>query len=353
MKTKDRSVTDQRAALYATPARRPLEQLARFEAALTSALEQHLAAPRTHAGHFLYKADGRTPLFYLEGLARCGKAVGPKRGMWNAWLPRFKEIEDRIGVYDYWYDLEQRGTAWKLQKPLLGYFGERKAQALGAMEYALHRSGWWLEQDGTPTASGPILDALRESIGELHWPKPKAERKLIATFLRDEVAETIAKLDDGTINLDKVELGIHELRRQLRWVPIYGLAMRGKIVLDERSHDGPLSHYVTPEMLAHPFNQLPEHPDEPNPVRLHTGAFLAVSLLITEIGKLKDRALWTQEIERSSQIVGINPAHGLKRLGAETITHAKVVERVSELVQKVIVGDEVLIRLAEHLDAQI
>jgi hypothetical protein len=336
----------------APAARRALAQVDRFAAALDDAVAQHAAEPRTRTGHFLYKADGRTPMFYLQGMARVSQATGPDRQLWRTWLPRFKEVEDRIGAYDYWFDLQHRGHAWKLPKPMLAYFGERAEQAMGALEYALQRAGWWVEHEGAPTGPGPMLAELRTALTALGGRKPKKERKQIAAFLRDEVTEIIDKLADGRIDLDEVELGIHELRRHLRWLPIYGLALGGKIVLDPATHDGPLAHYLTPDRLNNRFNQLPGHDDEPEPVQLDTGAFLAVSLLIAEIGKLKDRALFTQEIERSSRLLGLDADKTATLLGEERIAHGEVVAGVRELVRQVIDGDAVLQRLADHLAAQ-
>lgn len=334
------------------PSRRHLVQLARFSDAVASAVGQHRADPRVAAGHFLYKADGRTPMFYLESLARIGRHIGPSRKLWESWLPRFKEIEDLIGAYDYWVDIGARSASWHAPAPLLAYFTERAQQALGAMEYALGRSGFWAVEGGAPTGAGSAVAVLRAALAELDWDKPKRERKAIAAFLRDEVREITDKLGDGTIDLENVELGIHELRRRLRWLPICGLALAGKVVLDETVDHGALAKYVTPESLANPFNQLPGHPDEAEPVRYHQSAFLAVSFLISEIGKLKDRALWTEELERSSRVVGVDPAWAQEGLAATRIMHPEVVAAVRTLAQQTLTEDRALEVLAEHLDAQ-
>ena len=79
---------------------------------MAAALEQHGQQPRTPAGHLLYKADGRTPMFYAQGLARIGKAIGPQRRFWEHWQPRFTEVEDRIGGYDYWHDIADSSAGW-------------------------------------------------------------------------------------------------------------------------------------------------------------------------------------------------------------------------------------------------
>ena len=340
------------ASLPKNPTRRHLAQLARFEAAVRAAVEQHRTTPRTAAGHALYKADGRTPMFYLQGLARIGRHTGPGRKTWDAWLPRFKEVEDRLGAYDYWVDLGARAVGWGAPAPLLGYFGDRAQQALGALEYALGKSAFWAVEAGEAAGPGPACDDLRAALADLDWDKPKRERKEIAAFLRDEVHEITEGLADGSIDLDNVEHGIHELRRKLRWLPIYGLAEAGKIVLDERAAPGALARYATPERLANPFNQLPEHADEPEPVRYHQAAFLAVSHLIAEIGKLKDRALWSEELERSSRVCGLDPEPVLAGLGATRIAHPDVVAAVRALAAEVIDGERALATLAGHLDAQ-
>jgi hypothetical protein len=316
-------------------------------------VDQHRADPRTQAGQFLYQTEGRTALFYLQGLARIGRVTGPERGLWRAWLPRFKEIEDRLGVYDYWFDLDRRARAWKLPAPIRSYIAARTAHQLGALEYALQRAGWWEERAREPIAISTAVADARRTIGQIVGDKPKSERKKLAAFLRDDVLETMARLEDGRINLEEPELGIHELRRRLRWLPIYGLAMDGKIVLDEATVEGPLSRYVTPELLAHPYNRLPAHAEEAAPVKLHTGAFLAVSMLIAEIGTIKDRALWTIEIERASALFGIEPEKALRSIGSARMSPTEAATAVRDLVQRVIVDDGVLRQLADHLNQQI
>ena len=106
-------------------------------------------------------------------------------------------------------------------------------------------------------------------------------------------------------------------------------------------------------MLANRFNPLPESPHEPEPVSLHTGAFLAVSKLISEIGKLKDRALWTEEMVRSSEVVGTDPKKALVGMGEIRLGHAQVISAVRKLVDRVIVKDGALTIPTEHLDAPI
>jgi hypothetical protein len=340
------------AAFPRNPSRRHLAQLARFDAALATALAAHAETPRTPAGHALYKADGRTPMFYLQGLARIGRHIGPSRKLWEAWLPRWKEIEDRLGAYDYWVDLGARAAGWGAPPALSAYLGERAQQALGAMEYALARGGFWEAEGGEPKGPGPAAAEARGDLEGLDWDKPKKERKALAAFLRDEVLEIVEGLEDGSIDLDNLEHGIHELRRKLRWLPIYGLATAGKIVLDPEVDHGALARYMTPDRLENRFNQLPGHADEPEPVRYHQSAFLAVSHLIAEIGKLKDRALWTEELERSSRVAGVESSVVLEGLGSLRIAHPEVVAATRALAKDVIEGERALAVLAEHLDDQ-
>ena len=89
-----------------------------------------------------------------------------------------------------------------------------------------------MEQEGSAVKQGETIATLRSASADLDRSGPRRERKEMAAFLRDEVTEILKRLEGGRIDLGKVEEGIHELRRKLRWIPTYGLAAGGKIILD-------------------------------------------------------------------------------------------------------------------------
>jgi hypothetical protein len=85
---------------------------------------------------------------------------------------------------------------------------------------------------------------------------------------------------------------VHELRRKLRWLSIYPQALQGVIKLYEtKSTANELKKYLTDEIVSSPFNQLPESKNIKNHLFLEKNHFLALSWMIFELGKLKDKGL--------------------------------------------------------------
>ncbi|MBL9203763.1 MAG: hypothetical protein JNN01_01660 [Opitutaceae bacterium] len=334
------------------PAQRYVRQLARFEQAVQRALVAHRAQPALPVGDHLYRSDGRTPLFYLQGLARLTRAMGPGKKRIEPWLGEFKEIEDRLGAYDYWVVLEHNALDWGVDPAVSAYLAGRRLQALGALEYALGRFGWLTYHEGAPAGLGPMPERLREYLSEAEWLSPKRERRRLAEFLHQEAEEIQDDLNSGRLQLSEVEAGVHELRRKLRWIPIYGHALGGKVVLDTAGADGALAHYVTPDQLKSRFNRLPRNAAETKPLKLHRGAFLAIGRLIAEIGVLKDRALWTEELTRICRVVKADANATLQRMGPTAITPVQLVAQVSQLVDRILLQDGALRVLANHLKDQ-
>lgn len=334
------------------PAQRYLRQLARFEQAAQRALAAHRAQPALPIGDHLYRADGRTPMFYLQGLARLTRAMGPAKKCFEPWLGEFKEVEDRLGAYDFWVVLERNALDWGVDTAVSTHIAGRRLQALGALEYALGRFGWLTYHEGAPEGIGPMPERLREDVTEAEWLSPKRERRRLAEFLHHEAEEIQDDLTSGRLKLSEVEAGVHELRRKLRWIPIYGHALGGKVVLDTAGADDALAHYVTPDQLKSRFNRLPRNAAETKPLKLHRGAFLAIGRLIAEIGMLKDRALWTEELTRICRLLKADTDATLQRMGPAAIGHKQFMAEVSQIVDRILIQEGALRIMAEHLREQ-
>ncbi len=85
---------------------------------------------------------------------------------------------------------------------------------------------------------------------------------------------------------------VHELRRKLRWLSIYPQALRGTVHLTEAlPADENVSKYLVPEIIQSPFNIMPAPGDKTTFLLLDKNNFLALSWMIAESGKLKDKGL--------------------------------------------------------------
>ena len=101
------------------------------------------------------------------------------------------------------------------------------------------------------------------------------------TLIKELVRETKG-------NFTKMEEEIHELRRKMRWLSIYGVSLQGVIKLEtnhkKESWD---KKYLTKNIIELPFNKLPVH-NFPAHIFYNRNHFYALSWLIFELGQIKD-----------------------------------------------------------------
>ena len=84
------------------------------------------------------------------------------------------------------------------------------------------------------------------------------------------------------------------MRRKLRWLSIYPQALQGCIQLTETdAKDKNLEKYLTPEIVNSPFNKMPAVGKNKYLLMFEKDYFLALSWIISQLGKLKDEGLRT------------------------------------------------------------
>ena len=334
------------------PAQRYATQIGRFERSARRAFTENRKSGNP-VGAALLSADGRTPMFFLQGLARINSEVGPSRTTFTHWLQRFKEMEDLLGGYDFWAELGRRAIEWEIPEQLVKAIEARRLRALGELEYGLHRADWIrLRGEEAPSLGKARIDFLGQIDG-LDWLSPKRERRRLAAFIANNARKTEARLKTGRLSLHELEAGVHELRRRLRWIPIYAHAMGGKLAWQEGADgEGRFASYLTPDALLNRFNVLPENPREEHPVLLHRGAGIAIAHVIGRIGVLKDRAQWTEACLQIAKQLGVTEREVLRKMGPVAITHPELVREVKRVVQKVVFQDQALDVFASHLEEQ-
>ncbi len=157
----------------------------------------------------------------------------------------------------------------------------------------------------------------------------------------------------GEINLDHLEEGIHEVRRRMRWFPIYRISLLGRIQFSKVKEGKPLSNYVTKQELENPFNKQVDCPEGITPITIHTGAYMAMSVLIRDIGELKDNALLTELMEHTYKTLGLPMSEIEAAVGPNYLSIEEVVKKSKEIILKYVVEEKILSYLADHFDKQI
>jgi hypothetical protein len=231
-------------------------------------------------GKYFYRNKARDVLFRLEALCRLYREIHDKK-LFDAWYKKFKALEDVLGVMDYHESLYLEFTNYRelkkqAEKIYLGKF-EEESQYLTEI---LREEGW---------LAGTALNEFREIVNHAEW-KPEAEDALAyGLVMCSELDKVVNRYSEGELSPFKLEEGVHEFRRRIRWVSIYASASNGLVQL--RKNDtlqSSLKTYCTPQVIASPFNTMPKQKGLRYSIVIQAPAFYALSWMINELGTLKD-----------------------------------------------------------------
>jgi hypothetical protein len=145
------------------------------------------------------------------------------------------------------------------------------------------RVHWLPQPDGTIA----ILRVISDTLAALDFESYAKDRRSLIREIRDWL-EKVAKtpLD---IYVLQGNSGLHELRRQLRWLPIIAVSLDGLVVTsDKRNPSRKYRALLTSEVASSPYARLPEPIREDKPIKISRSLFLAAIDMISQLGELKD-----------------------------------------------------------------
>jgi hypothetical protein len=275
--------------------------LGRFEFYLIQLDDLLLKASRTdNPALFLYQNDARTKIFMLEGLAKL------YAGMHNESLflkikERLKLLEDLIGGVDYYDNFAKDFLADDEMPSTIRLFLEnRRDEKLAELNTALLKRKW-INHDPLRTKK------IRKRLKKMDWVNSEKEIDLIKKFYLKAIKAINNFFAETGFAFSNLEEQVHELRRKLRWLSIYPQALQGAIQLkDSQIKDEAVEKYLIPEIVNSPFNKMPLQGNNPTTLLLEKNYFLALSNMISALGKLKDkglRVMITAEAIKATQFV--------------------------------------------------
>lgn len=256
-----------------------------FDAQLAK-LEQLLnnAAATGDPARELFKNGARTPLFMLEALGRLASEAYKEKSFEKMTL-RFKAAEDAIGAIDY-YDAAASELTKQPTVPshAVIYLRAKANESVAAFESLLQTEGWL---DGSRVAR------IRKRLCKTEWKSTSRELALIEKTYAGAIARITKLYGVKNLELTELETEVHELRRRLRWLSIYPQALGGAVQMSADSVSDPrLATYLTPEVLASPYNKFPPTPaGSLLALIVSRSDFFALSWMIAELGRLKDEGL--------------------------------------------------------------
>ena len=244
-----------------------------------------LAAQSKTPALTLYQSAARPIVFNLEALSRIYKNLHNKK-RFERMLLAFKVLEDQLGKIDYYSAyIKEFTTQENFPEVLLQNLIAHYQQELENLD-AILTNEQWIDEHQTK------LNTVKIELENADWKVAEKDRKKIVQFLIEEINEIEEEYKTGVLNFNDLEHGVHEFRRQIRWISIYALVLEGLIQLKPAKVIEPeLERYLTKETINSPFNKLPEIKEGVQPIYLTSSYFYALSWLIAKGGDLKDEGL--------------------------------------------------------------
>lgn len=230
------------------------------------------------------KRDLRGTIFRIEGLT---KLYGAKdEALITELHTTFKAIEDAIGAVTLQDALIAKSQ--EIGAPeLVAFFTEKRTAAKLALAQALSEEGF---------LKNPVraVNALIREISDADWKGPKKDRKFFVREMREFVEKLEAKIEKRKFDSAEIEEGLHELRRQLRWILVFVQAFEGTTAYGKETELKPAVRAWLDEMTAanpklheNKFLQFPPSL-APEPVVIPQLQYAMISEIVQTIGKLKD-----------------------------------------------------------------
>lgn len=284
---------------------------------------------------YLYNNDARTPLFMLEALTRMYASLHNKK-IFTTLNEDFKALEDSIGMIDY-YDNYAKEFLIHPSVPvhIREYMQAQMREKVQHLNDVLLNRGW--------VGNAAVrLNKMRKKLQDVTWMKAKKEAKEIKKFYGEEIKEIKDFVKEMDGNFSEMEAHVHELRRDLRWLSIYPQALQGMIQLKESEPASVfLQKYLVPEIVQSKFNVMPAAGNNKRLLLFDKNAFYALSWMIAETGKLKDRGLQffavSEALQQTEKLTKEDAYQkSFEILGAEKDTVTKMLHYASEITRQFI-----------------
>jgi hypothetical protein len=222
--------------------------------------------------------DLRRQVFLLEGVAKLYTDIHGKKA--EQVYVGAKALEDTIGQYSM--TKSNLATAEKVgaDPAAIALLRKDMESARGALKQVL-------VDDWMPDAKGriPALRDVVEDWGEAKWGSYEKD----VDKVKAELSRRLGKLESTPFDMDNLEDGIHELRRQLRWFPIYAESLNGLFQLDETRNPVPAyAPLLQADIAKSKYVQLPDAGREKDPITIPKAVYCALMQLTLDLGALKD-----------------------------------------------------------------
>lgn len=242
---------------------------------------------------FIYSKDMRTPLFMLEALARIyEKIYGDKK--LKKLNKRYKYLEDFIGQIDFYDGFHNEFMEdGKIPELVTVYAKSQTEKKIKNLNKHLKKEKWI-------GIHKKRLKKSHEKLDSIEWLDEKRDTIEVLKVYQDEIKKIVKKYKNPKKEFTNIETDVHELRRELRWLSIYPQALLGLMQLKPGGEvEDFLKKYLTPSIINSSYNIMPDGSNLEKHILLNQNYYYALSWMIAELGKLKDKGLKIKLLEES------------------------------------------------------
>lgn len=322
-------------------------------------LEPHSVGLERFPAFRCWKADVRTPAFFLEALARVFAKSGHKsqKDDFEVLWMQFKVLEDALGRVDAWSVFHEKAEKkWRSRSAVVEVLREQCVHGIGQADAILREDGWLNEGEGN------AFNYITQTLEGLDWPTPKEFKRTLLRFLVHLCRSLENRLVSGEFVLADLEQGVHEVRRRLRWISIYAAVFSGQIQLGSpRDGTSDLSRYARSDILSSRHIELPVPSRDVakffDPITVPHSEWVALSCVIQDLGVIKDRGQARHALLETERILGrktrSNVESAVRRsLGSYYITDGEAGRLAGRILDAFLTKDRVLSRIADDLESQ-
>jgi hypothetical protein len=221
--------------------------------------------------------DLRRFVFLLEGI---GKLYERNYDVAGDVYAKAKELEDLLGAVSMHRSNLAYARHVKVPSDVEEHLVKLEKKATRELEELLV-DAWMPDKKGQiPALKDVVKDWSKEK-----WDDYVDDKK----YVRDELVRRLTRVADTEFDMRDLQGGIHELRRQLRWFPIYAESVNGLIQLDVEKN--PVAAYkpmLDVKLATSKYVDLPNDAREVDAIRISKSLYTALMQLTLDLGGIKD-----------------------------------------------------------------
>jgi hypothetical protein len=321
---------------------------------LDAALQAYKDNPTQPFGFYVHLHDCRTPLFKIQALVRLLDRKKKKnlRAI-SAILSISKTVEDMIGQFDFASSILNGNEKWQFPDEVRNQILIQYGFALGTLEECLLQLGWITRGKNVIQYDDFGFEYLKSALKEISFPSSKKEKKQVLEMFKNICLDIDEDIREKKIDLTHIEDGIHEFRRDIRWLSIYASALRGKVILSNNPETDPFQDYITQSNIDSRYNTLIINDDEKNILTFQQGGFYALGTLISDLGMIKDKGLITEYLMQLGTSKGMNEEDIMSKLADDYQDVATTIQQATDKINQFVLEEDGFIKLANHFEAQL